>query len=199
LSRGKRNPARCNGQPPARLAAGRRRGFSLVELIVVIMIIGMLASMAIPRISRGAEGAEAAALEGDLALIRNALALYAAEHLNQFPGPTADDFRDQLTLFSDAAGNTATARGGGKIYGPYLLRIPPCPTGPNAGADTVLIDATNSPPQANSASGEGWLYNPNTGEFYPNIEGTALPPVAETPEEGAPVKGLGGGALMQSP
>lgn len=181
-----------------RAARRPRCGFSLVELLVVIMIIGMIASMAIPRISRGADGAEAVALEGDLALVRRALALYAAEHMNKFPGPTANDFRDQLTLYSDTAGKTSTARGGGKIYGPYLLRIPPCPAGPNAGADSVLIDAVNSPPQPNSASGEGWLYNPNTGEFYPNIEGMALPPVVETPESGGQVKVLGGGAAMQS-
>jgi hypothetical protein len=33
----------------------------------------------------------------------------------------------------------------------------------------VVIDSVNSPPTYKSGSSAGWLYNPVTGEFYPNV------------------------------
>nr|HPM24715.1 hypothetical protein [Phycisphaerae bacterium] len=57
----------------------------------------------------------------------------------------------------------------------YLLTVPPCPVGENAGKTTaanVLIDSTNSPPVPVTTGGEGWVYNPNTGEFLPNTTQT---------------------------
>ncbi len=146
------------------------RGFSLVELIVVMVIIGLLASMAIPRISRGSKGSAEAALEGDLRIIRQAIILYAAEHSNTFPGPTADRVVAQLTQYSNRLGSTSTKRTGAYVFGPYLVAIPPCPFGENAGSSDILIDNGNTPPKVNTSGGEGWAYNPNTGEFIANTE-----------------------------
>ena len=48
------------------------------------------------------------------------------------------------------------------------MEIPACPVGPYAGSKRVHIDAANSPPEANGSINAGWLYNPNTGEFFAN-------------------------------
>ena len=135
------------------------------------MIIGMLASMAIPRLSRGTEGSAAMALAADLKIVRHALITYAAEHNNAFPGATADRVVAQLTQYSNRTGGTSASKGGAYLFGPYLLRIPPCPVGPNSGSSDILIDAANSPPQVKTSGGEGWVYNPNTGEFIANADG----------------------------
>lgn len=155
----------------------RNRAFSLVELVVVVVIIGILAAIAIPRLSRGASGASESALAANLAAVRGALALYSAEHKNVFPGPDAATFKNQLTMYTDVGGGTSATKNiaGGFKYGPYLLAVPPCPVGQNAGKTTaadVLIDNANSPPVPNpaSAGGEGWVYNPSTGEFLPNTD-----------------------------
>ena len=58
----------------------RTRGFSLVELVIVIVIIGIIAAIAVPLISRGAKGASDSAVRGDLAALRAAIDLFAAEH-----------------------------------------------------------------------------------------------------------------------
>ena len=146
-----------------------RRGFSLVELVVVVVIIGMLASMAIPRLSRGSEGATESALAADLAIIRSAIYRYAAEHNNQMPpGPTGPNVAAQLIEYSTAGGSTQRGRNSSYRYGPYLLDIPAVPVGPNTGDNTIHIDTTNSPPKANFNVTAGWVYNPNTGEFFAN-------------------------------
>ena len=57
---------------------------------------------------------------------------------------------------------------GAFIYGPHLNSIPPCPVGENTGSNGILVDAINSPPTVVTAGGEGWVYNPNTGEWLIN-------------------------------
>ena len=148
-------------------------GFTLIELIVVIVIIGILAAMAIPRMSRGAAGAGQTALIGDLAVIRNAINIFAEEHLGTFPsGPLAADVVNQLTLFTDEIGTgTSATKTTVFRFGPYLVKVPPCPVVPGANKSTIEIDSLNSPP-ATSASGKGWVYNPNTGEFIANSTAT---------------------------
>ncbi len=142
--------------------------FSLVELVVVVMIIGMLASMAIPRMSRGAVGANDASVAGNLNIIRTVILYYAVEHRNQFPGPDSPGTIAKLTQYSDTGGTTSPIATATAIHGPYLLKIPPCPMGYNPGSDGIMIDGTNSPPKSNPINPAGWVYNPNTGEFYPN-------------------------------
>jgi prepilin-type N-terminal cleavage/methylation domain-containing protein len=149
----------------------RQYGFSLVELVVVIVIIGILAAIAIPRLSRGSSGASQSALQANLATVRSAISMYATEHKNAFPGPDATGFKNKLTMYTDVNGTTSATKTTTCKIGPYLLTVPPCPVGENAGKTTaanVLIDSTNSPPVPVTTGGEGWVYNPNTGEFLPN-------------------------------
>lgn len=167
------------------MATNRKRygGFSLVELVIVIVIIGIIAAIAVPRISRGAKGATESAVRGDMASLRAAIDLYAAEHNGVFPGKnkndgtsggTASDFVDQLTKFSDTSGKTGAYNAGtGIIYGPYLRSgMPPLPVGANAGSTDVLFDAANSPPVVAEGGGEGWVYNATTGEIIANTSAT---------------------------
>ena len=159
----------------------RIRGFSLVELVIVIVIIGVIAAIAIPRMSRGAAGAGESALVGNLSVLRNAIELYATEHNNDFPGAKEDGdggaansaaaMLSQLTKYSSAAGAVSDTKDASHPFGPYLRRgIPPAPVGVNNGKDTVLIDTVNSPPAVNTAGGEGWVYNPSTGDLIVNSD-----------------------------
>jgi prepilin-type N-terminal cleavage/methylation domain-containing protein len=146
----------------------RQAAFSLVELVVVIVIIGIIAAMAIPRLSRGTAGAGDSALAGDLAIVRNAIQLYAAEHHGDFP--TQAKFVEQLTMYTSAGGAENASRTTTYPYGPYLLAIPNCPVGNQTDPDAVAFDTT-SPPSVLADTG-GWIYNPNTGEFLANSNAT---------------------------
>jgi len=156
-----------------------RRGFSLVELVIVIVIIGVIAAIAVPRIASGGRGATEAALVADLKILRHAIELYAAEHDGMFPGAATDGDGNgaktagatvsQLTRYSSQTGLVSDTFDATFRFGSYLLKIPPISVGPNEGDDSVVIDGGNSPPLVTGGP-EGWVYNPNTGQIVANTD-----------------------------
>jgi prepilin-type N-terminal cleavage/methylation domain-containing protein len=137
------------------------RGFSLLELVVVVVILGIIAAVAIPRLSRGSAGAAETALSGDLAVLRNAVELYSAEHGGAFPPVTT--VADQLTRYTDDQGNVNATKDTTYIYGPYLVKVPPLPVGVRKNA-TKIAEA--------DANDVGWIYNETTGHIRANCTDT---------------------------
>ncbi len=133
------------------------KGFSLLELVVVVVIIGIIAAVAIPRMSRGSAGAADAALSGNLAVLRSAIDMYAAEHSGAFPiaalAPTA------LTQYTNSAGAVSATRTTTHLYGPYVRTIPPLPVGAAKGNTGIA---------ATTGTGVGWIYNVTTGDIAAN-------------------------------
>ena len=135
----------------------KRGGFSLIELVIVVVIIGIIGAIAIPRLSRGAEGASDSALAGDLAVMRNAIDLYATEHGGDYP--TLAAFEAQLTDYSDANGATNASKTTTYIYGPYIRKIPNLKVGTEKGSNTL---------GAAAGLGVAWVYDDTTGTITAN-------------------------------
>lgn len=139
-----------------------RRAFSLIELVIVVVIIGIIGAIAIPRMSRGAAGAADSGLVADLAVMRNAIDLYQAEHGGTYP--SFDEFVAQMTTYTDALGNTQATKDATYYLGPYLRSIPELKVGTNKGKNGLV--ATQGGTTA------GWVYDEATGTISPNLPGT---------------------------
>lgn len=62
-----------------------RRGFSLIELMIVVAIIGILAAVAVPSFLDATDEAKAARIQADLATVGSAVEIYYAKNGN-YPG-----------------------------------------------------------------------------------------------------------------
>lgn len=131
--------------------------FSLLELVIVVAIIAVLAAIAIPRMSRGSRGAGDAALMANLSVLRNAIDLFVAEHGGSYP--SVDKIVNQLTQYTDKAGNAQAAKDTTYIYGPYIRKIPPLPVGAEKGSTGIA---------AIDDDGVGWIYTGSTGSIKAN-------------------------------
>jgi len=158
----------------------RKKGFSLIELVIVVVIIGIIGAIAIPRMSRGTAGASESALKGDLAVLRNAIDLYAAEHAGKFP--VYATITNQLTKLTKADGSIddGTGKAGGFIFGPYVRKVPPLPVGTKTG-DLTFADGASV---AVGAGTQGWYYTETTGEVQANLV------AGETAEDGSAFNGF---------
>lgn len=141
-----------------------RRGFSLIELVIVVVIIGIIAAIAIPKMSRGAAGANDSSTMQDLSQMRSAIDLFASEHGGVDPSTTPATFVLQVTTYTDINGNTQATKDSTHIYGPYLKAIPPLPVGTNKGLSTV----TATGPAGTGSF--GWYYDGAT--IWVNDPGT---------------------------
>ena len=146
----------------------KKRAFSLLELVIVVVIIGIIAAIAIPRMSRGTAGASDSALSGDLAVLRNAIDLFAAEHDGKFP--TLAKITNQLTMYSDGLNTSdpVATRDATHPFGPYLRTVPKLPVGTNKGLDTF----TGTSPAGTDVG--GWFYTEASGKISANCAVTEV-------------------------
>ncbi|WP_442510621.1 prepilin-type N-terminal cleavage/methylation domain-containing protein [Novipirellula sp. SH528] len=120
-----------------------RKGFTLVELVVVVLILGILAAVAAPRMFDTAGNARENATRQSLVVVRDAIELYKSQN---------DAFPPHATF------ETALR--------PYLKgAFPSAQVGSKPGPG--IAEAGESPMTTATAAG-GWIYDPATGDFCVN-------------------------------
>jgi general secretion pathway protein G len=141
--------------------ARRRRGFTLIEVLIVVVIMAVLAATIIPQFTSSTKDARDSSLKFNAQTVRTQIELYRAHHLGQLP--TLAQLVDVLTKPTDVNGNLT---GTNLPYGPYLDKIP---ANPYNGLNTVVaVTTAGTEPTAASGTASGWQYDATTGGFFPN-------------------------------
>ncbi len=137
-----------------------KRGFTLVEILIVVVILGILAAIVIPQFTQASTEAKENSLRSDLQSMRSQIELYKCQH-NDVP-PTLANFNDQMVYCSTIAGltNTSKQRDTTYVYGPYLERVP---ENPFTGYATLVA-------AQGTADAAGWVYNELTGEIWAHLD-----------------------------
>ncbi|QDV32105.1 Type II secretion system protein G precursor [Planctopirus ephydatiae] len=160
-------------------AASRRKGFTLVEVLIVVVILGILAATVLPQFNAATDDAKEASLRQNLSLLRSQIQMFRFQHDGKFPGSGSTDptkIVEQLTLASKADLTTAAPGTAGYPFGPYV--IGQLPVNPYSGGRAVKIVtdvAAATPDMAETIGDEkvGWIYNPATGEIKANATGNS--------------------------
>jgi len=135
-----------------RTTSAKKRGFTLVELLIVIVILAVLAAIAIPRFMDSGTRSKEASLKSNLKLVRNSIELF---HNDTGAWPAA---------LSDLTGSSAPSAGkdnagasktiaSSDYKGPYLQAVPTDPVSGNA--FTYSTTAGTVGKLTSSASGNG--------------------------------------------
>src|SRR6266566_346137 len=101
-----------------------RKGFTLVEIMIVVAIIALLAAVAVPGFLRARKRSQASRILNDLRMIDSALDQYAIEHNKKSNDPVAvADWTDYLKKGSPLynTGNSLL----GTAYGPQTVDLIP--------------------------------------------------------------------------
>jgi len=143
----------------------RRKGFTLVEILIVVIILGILAAIVIPQFTEASNDARESALASDLQTVRSQLELYKVQHLEKYPDVDEAGAADTANFIARLTGKTDQD---GKInaagaFGPYLQKFPSNPF-VTANANLVTFGVADPAPGA----GNGWYFNTSTGKFSAN-------------------------------
>ncbi len=131
-----------------------KRGFTLVEILIVVSILGILAAIVVPQYQFNTSEAKLACLQSNLHAVRKQIELYKIHHNGDLPaavGEMGDDFIRRMTTRTDVSG----AAGG--PFGPYLERMP-------ANVYNTSSTVRIGDPAA-GANTNGWRFDPVSGVF----------------------------------
>lgn len=94
---------------------GAKRGFTLVEILIVVVLLGILAAIVVPQFSGMAAGARRSSTLEALRRIRTDIQLYKMQHEEALPAITGLDWTDLTTKKPNAKG---------VLCGPYMTTTP---------------------------------------------------------------------------
>ena len=145
-----------------------RKGFTLVEILIVVIILGILAAIVIPQFTSASQDARKNSLTSQLQTLRSQIELYKLQHLDALPSTLVGGTPawTQLTSKTDSAGNVGTVAGT-HVFGPYLQADPTNPLNNSKKVKVVTADVTGGGASGcDSTSAEGFIINSSNGKIW---------------------------------
>jgi len=127
----------------------KKKGFTLIELMIVVAIIGILAAVAIPRFADLIRKSQEGATKGNLGALRSALTIYYGD--NEGLWPTSLSTLESIT---DSSNNPK-----------YLDEVPMVKTGRREHSPTSDETDTASDDVGSATDNANWWFNTTNGKL----------------------------------
>ena len=102
------------------MKAASRKGFTLIEILIVVIILGILAAIVIPQFTNASDDARKSSTASQLQTLRSAVELYKLQHGDSYPtsdGTTAGTWNWTKLLATSLSYDN-------KTVGPYMQQTP---------------------------------------------------------------------------
>lgn len=149
-------------------AAIVRKGFTLVEILIVVIILGILAAIVIPQFTDASETAKTNSLSSQVQTIRSQIELFKSAHSSSAASKLFATTTTEATLWqellkkTDIEGVTGTTAGT-HIYGPYLQSKP---VNNLNGKSLVQVATVADETTFDPADTAGFVYDSGSGKFW---------------------------------
>jgi general secretion pathway protein G len=155
------------GEEMTRIHARTRRGFTLVEILIVVIILGILAAIVIPQFTNASQNARESSLQSTLQTLRSQIQLYKLQHGDTLPNLVTD--------WTPFTANTSYGNPS-QSFGPYMQAIPVNPMNGNSNVvDSTVATGGATAPTVSTACGFVYDYTGGSGLIYgTDTTGTAV-------------------------
>jgi general secretion pathway protein G len=136
----------------------RKRGFTLIEILIVVIILGILAAIVIPQFANASKDARNSNLLSTVQTLRSQIQLYKLQHGDLLP-----DLETDWTPMT-----TVTSYGSATNLGPYMQSVPVNPLVTTAPLTASIVKEGNG---SAAVTGCGFVYDFQSGNGTGRIWG----------------------------